>query len=570
MVFAAGHVATIWRRPFVAAAVIVVAGAAAYATTFHVPFLFDDSSSIVSNPGLRDLRAVFRAVFLSNRGLADLTFALNIAASGLAVEGFHLVNLLIHLAGGLVVHRLVLLTFATPFVASAGGGTHEGGRAEGVALVAALLFVLHPVQTGAVTYIVQRQASLATLLYVGALVLYASWRLGDPRQSARSWARWGGALLLTLLAMRTKEIAFTLPVVLLAWEFLFCEGDRRRRLLGLLPFLLMLAIIPATLLAAGTSLDDAKGVDVFAARAVGAAGETRWDYLLTQFRVVVTYLRLLLLPVEQTFDYDYPIERAFFTWSVLSSLALLLAVAAAGLAMMVRATRGDRRLRVAGFGVLWFFITLSVESTLIPIDDVIFEHRLYLPSVGFSLVVAAVLAIAWDRFAPSGGAGRPLLAAGFAAWLALLGGATFVRNRVWGDPITFFEDAAAKAPGKARPHLNLGIAYAVEGRMPEALREYEAAVRLNPANALAHYNLGHLYWRARRLDDAIREFEAVRQILPNALKTRNTLGRLQLEAGRLDDAEREFRGVLAMNPGYVEALQGLNGVLRERAARAKR
>jgi protein O-mannosyl-transferase len=350
-------VAALIGHPLGAAVLLVLAGVVTYANTLGVPFVLDDWSSIEAKPILRDLGAFLRSELLrGNRSVADLTFALNLAAHGIEVTGYHLVNGLIHVANGLLVYQLISITFEAPFLA-------DVRTARGVSLAAALLFVVHPVQTQAVTYIAQRYASLSTFFVLAALVLYSEWRRRGPTR--RRWGSWLAALASTVLAMRTKEIAFTLPMVLLLYEALFYDGDRRRRLVALIPFLATMLVIPLTILST-SGLAGASGVDSFASRTLGADEISRADYFLTQLRVIPTYLRLLVLPVDQTIDYDYPVEHAFVAPAVLVSFFALLGLAAAGLALIVRSTRSDPRLRVAGFGIGWFFVTLSVESSVIP------------------------------------------------------------------------------------------------------------------------------------------------------------------------------------------------------------
>ncbi len=554
-------------RPAGAALLVVVAGAAAYANTLEVPFVFDDLSSIVANEQLKSLGAFTWSSFLaSNRWVADLTFALDRAVHGLDVTGYHLVNGTIHLANGLLSYALVSRLFATRFVAHEASSDPEG-TARGAALAAALAFVVHPIQTEAVTYVVQRYTSLATFFFLATVVLYLEWRRAQAAQRARAWGLWIVALTAAVLAMRTKEIAFTLPAVLVLLEALFFEGGRARRLAALLPFLATMILVPAALLSASGSLADVRAADPFAASVLGAGAPSRVDYFFTQLRVVVEYLRLVVLPVGQTLDHDLAIERSLASAPVLGSLAVLLALAAGGAALVARSARGDRRLRIAGFGIAWFFVTLSVESSVIPIDDVIFEHRVYLPSVGLALALAAGLAVAWDLMATAPAWSRRALRAAVACWMVALAGATFARNEVWSDPITLWEDAVVKAPAKARPHQNLAVAYAERGWTYQALREYELVVRIEPDNALGRYNLGHLYAQLGRVDEAIHELREMLRMAPASPATRTTLARLYLQQGRLADAESELRAALSVNPRYVPALAELDSVLRLAAGR---
>lgn len=547
-------------RPAVKALVVVLATAAVYAASLGAPFVFDDASAVASNPDVADLGAWLASFgWRRNRSVADFTFALNGTIHGTGwVAGYHVVNALLHAACGLLVLRLARLLLASPFVAEAREAPPERGAPIGP-FVAALVFVLHPVQTGAVTYVAQRFTVLAALLYVAATVLYLEWRRAVPVAGRRRHVLLAGAFLCAVLAMRTKEIAFTLPIVLVLAEFLFHAGPVRPRLLGLAPFVATMAIIPAALLV-GASSFDVVGNDAIANPLRGNVPLGRGDYLLTQFRVVPTYLRLLLLPVDLTFDYDFPAVHSFGP-AVAAWLLLLLAVFGAGIALIVASRRGDRRLRIAGFGVLWFFVALSVESSLIPIDDVIFEHRVYLPAVGFALVVAAGFDVARGRL---GERPRRALVAAVAVWLLALAAGTVARNLVWSDPVAFWRDAVAKAPGKSRNHQNLGSVYVDRGWLGAALGEYDQAVQLAPNDALARFTLGNLYLQLGQTDSAIGEFKELLRIAPRAPATRTRLAGLYRAKGLLDDAEREAEAALAINPAYAPARRELQAIRRQR------
>ena len=197
--------------------------------------------------------------------------------------------------------------------------------------------------------------------------------------------------------MKSKEIALTLPVIIVLYEFCFfrespfhkTSRQRLKRYLYLLPLLLTLLIIPLSM------MDFSKPVENFVEHIDAPSRETlnisRADYLLTEFRVIVTYLRLLVFPVKQSIDYTYPVYHSFLQPQVFLSFLLLLTIFSLGVYLFYRSLSSSPGLRLIAFGIFWFFITLSVESTIIPIKDVIFEHRLYLPSVGF--FIAAITSL---------------------------------------------------------------------------------------------------------------------------------------------------------------------------------
>ncbi|KAB2965501.1 MAG: hypothetical protein F9K18_06500, partial [Thermoanaerobaculia bacterium] len=378
---------------------LVLLGFLPYLGTFAVPFVFDDLPNLVENPLIRDVSLFFspaRAASVGaspvqlagyrTRWLAMLTFALNYRIGGLEVAGYHAVNLAIHLLAGLLLFRLVHRTLALPrFDRSA-----LRGRERLVAFFSAALFLAHPLQTQAVTYVVQRMASLAALLCLLALVAWL-----EARTAARPLRRWTFYLLslaALLGAMASKQSAATFPLVLLLFDLLFLDGSPRRRWLGLLPPLATMAVVPVTLLGSGASAGSLLGNADTAARAGSALA--RLDYLATQGPVLVTYLRLLVWPAGQNLDWDVPVYRGFAHAPVLLSFLLLATLAALAGVLISRSRRGaDPAWGWAGFGVLWFFLALAVESSLVPIQDLLVEHRLYLPSAGLLAAAAAALAL---------------------------------------------------------------------------------------------------------------------------------------------------------------------------------
>lgn len=474
-------------RPWFQLLLIALVGALAYSDTFQVPFVFDDRTSILENQAIADLGR-----FLAGEGLAYnarrfvgyLSFALNYRLGGLNVAGYHAVNLAIHICTAWLVAALARLALRTPALRRPDADDQAGtGPLALLPLLAALLFVAHPIQTQAVTYVVQRLASLATMLYLLSLVMYLRGRVAAGTGS-RALPWFAGALLAGVAALATKEIAFTLPLALLLCELCFFEMTPGRRRALWLSFCCLAALAAGAVLASPQPLGDL--ISDVSQRLRLQTDMPRAHYLLTQCTVIVTYLRLLVFPAGQNLDYDYPVFTSLLQGRVLGSALLLLMLL--GLALYLLRKGGARRpeLRLAGFGILWMFLTLSVESSLIPIEDVIFEHRMYLPSVGAFLALAAGASLV-ARSRPKG------VAAVCAAVVLLLACVTWGRNLTWGDGVTLWQDVVVKSPAKARAHLNLGVELEAKGRYREAVASFNRALALNPDYRQAYGNLGSAY-----------------------------------------------------------------------------
>jgi tetratricopeptide (TPR) repeat protein len=282
---------------------------------------------------------------------------------------------------------------------------------------------------------------------------------------------------------------------------------------------------------------------------------SRWEYLLTQFRVIVTYLRLLALPVGQNLDYDYPVERTFFHLPVMLSFLLLAGIAVLGWYLIRRSSRGERGLRLAGFGILWFFLTLSVESSIVPIADVIFEHRVYLPSAGMFLAAGAGFGLLREHLAGRGASVRK--AASIAGWCVVLAlaAAAYARNEVWRDELTLWRDVVAKSPGKARAYQSLGNAYLKRGALDMAAVTLEQASVLDPLSAEIYNLRGHLAVEQDRLDLAEELFRKAITVLPEYAEAYNNLGTVYSKRGLYDRAAELYTRTISLDPRFVKSYQ---------------
>jgi tetratricopeptide (TPR) repeat protein len=372
--------------------------------------------------------------------------------------------------------------------------------------------------------------------------------------------------------MKTKEIAFTLPVMIVLCEVMFFSGNVRMRLFYLTPFILTMLIIPSTLLVAlGPSLTGSGGIDELT-KVAGMPDVSRWDYLNTQFRVIVTYIRLLFLPINQNLDYDYPIYRTFFTLPVFLSFLFLLSVFGGGIYLVYRSFRDEGEkthwYRLIGFGIFWFFITLSVESSVIPIADVIFEHRLYLPSVGFFLAVMA--GVMWMRNRTGN---KPFVQKAILAFLVLvvagLSATAYARNMVWQSEVALWEDTVKKSPMKTRPNYNLGLLYSKQGRNDEAINLYQTAIRITPYYYRPYNDLGNAYFNKGRLDDALKEYQTALTLNPDYPESHNNMGIIFAKKKHFGEAIREFDTAIKLKPNYADAHVNLGNVYYEQGLKSE-
>ena len=421
---------------------ILLFGIAAYSNTFHVPFQYDDVSDVAGNYILKpplDLGKIWESY--PPRYVTSLSFALQFAITGSTPWGFHVVNLLIHLLASITIFGITRLLLKTPVLRD----TIPSSQCDLFALGPALLFLAHPVQTESVTYIVQRLASLATLFYLLTLWMYLKARLENTRHYRL-------AFLFMTIALLTKEICLTLPLAIGLVDFCFFPISETETVFKKIRRWLPFAILWGAMLIYFYASSAGKIISNH-----GAVGMSisPWDYFLTQFRVLRTYLRLLMFPVNQCIDYDYRLSTGWGDLDTWAAFSLLFS-------MFILALVFFKKQRLLSFGILWFFLTLSIESSFIPLKDVLVEHRLYLPMLGFSLFAASFL---WQCLRSPARFIAVILAIAI-----IFSGMTYARNEVWKSPFSLWQDTIRKSPHKCRPYTWLGDSCAYE------LKDYKTAL----------------------------------------------------------------------------------------------
>ena len=365
------------QKHLLAIFLISAIAAIVYSNSFDCSFHFDDQPAIVENYAIHrfDLKEIFST---SNRPILDITLAVNYYFGKLNVFGYHLVNLLLHISNGIMLYFIIFQTANLPSMKE-----KYGQRAYRIALYASLIFIAHPIQTQAVTYIISRSSVLATTFYLLTLVLFIK-ALRSTLFAPRSLLL-AGAFFSSCLAMGTKPIVATLPLMLLIYDFYFIsDGDwkilkgRYKVHLSMFSTVAVTIYLSATGLQKFVSFDYAKGVQMPFGEPV-----TSFQYFMTQLHVIPYYIKLLFIPTNLNLDYDWPIIRHLDLTTVLFFI-LLSSIASISIWTY-------RKARLVSFGIIWFFITLSVTSSFVVIYDVIFEHRLYLPSIGFALLIAVMI-----------------------------------------------------------------------------------------------------------------------------------------------------------------------------------
>ena len=515
---------------------ILAAGAAAYAGSLHGVFVFDDYIHIVHNERIRDLSHL-PAVLAGQRPVVDLTLALNYASAGLErVANYHVVNVAVHLLAGLTLFGIVRRTLLSEPLRA-----RFGRSAAPVALTAALIWTVHPLQTQSVTYVIQRAESMMGLFYL--LTLYGVIRCGTGFQPVKDTGKlrgshwfWGlAAVVACALGMGCKAVMISAPMVVLLYDRTFLAGSFRQALRCRYALYVGLAAGWGVLWWSGVAGGVLRTENAGAHVGFSYKGITPIEYALTQFGVLVDYLKLSLWPHPLCLDYSLPIARTLD--EIAPPAVVILALVTLTILALVRRP-------AMGFLGATFFLILGPTSSFIPIKDVMFEHRMYLPLA--SLVVAFV--VGGDRmmrrlaFAASirEGTQRRVSFAVVVAVVGALGVGTAFRNRTYAGAVGVWRDVIVKRPDNARAYEHLGTALINGGDKPAAAAAFEQAVRLNPDSTVARVDLANALLETGRAEEAIPQYQEALRRDPADIQAQINLGHAFDAVGRAFDAFQAF------------------------------
>jgi tetratricopeptide (TPR) repeat protein len=512
-------------------ALLLVGVVVAYATSINAPFFFDDVSNLAENPALQPSAPIaWQAVdgdagaTLSGRPLILASFVANRALTGLNPAGFRAGNILIHAVCALLLFGLLRRLLIGPALRR-----HFSSDPMLAAFAISLLWALHPLQTSAVTYVIQRAESLTALCFIATV--YAFMRAVES-SVARPWLV--ASIVSCALGMTGKETMVVAPVAVLLLDATFVAGGagaalrQRGQYYAALAatWLILLSLVMATGGRGGTAGFDSP-VSV-------------WGYLLTQCDALVRYAGLIVWPHPLVFDYG---TQVIETFSDVWWQAVLVVSALAGSLWLWR------RQRAAGSALFWFFLLLAPTSSFVPIaSQTIAEHRLYLALLG---PLALLAAAAWRWFGPK--ALLPLLAVAVG-----FGALTYLRNRDYRSELTLWGDTVEKRPANPRARINLARAYLAAGQTAEAETQLRAALRLEPGSADAHYNLGVLLGRAKQPVAAEAAYREAVRLRPAHAEAWNNLGSIRLDEGKHDEALALFQRAIDARPRYAEARANLS------------
>ena len=524
-----------------------------YKNVWHGEFVSDDYPFLVNNYSIRDVNDVYRIwESFPTRFLLMYSYALNYYWGGLNVLGYHLLNIFIHTVNTALVFLLTLLILRTP----------DGNEAERIphqilfAYFTALIFLCHPMQTQAVSYIAQRGTTLSSLFYLLTVIFYIKSRTNNFYYFL--------SIVFLCLGGLSKENIVTAPVVIFLYEIFF-NGTKQNNfvpaLKRVLPYLLPMMVIILC-------FHSEKKFAVAALNEQLTQGYFSWNYFLTEINVLISYLRLFIFPVNQCHVYEYPISPGLADARTLFSLAGVLLL----LSSMVYFYRaGKRRL---SFFTAWYFVTLSVEFVIVTFVHmgVLYDHWLYLASVGLAFITVSIFYFFIKDL--------PHLRVALVLVIATLSLLTFQRNKIWANEIIFWQDVVKKAPHdytgrqfltlalfrKGQNELalqqssiilrnnpddtqilnNLGIYYSLKGNHKLALKYFKKAIAVDPACFPAYNNIADTYQRIGQHETAVQYYQQAIKINPQSPTAYYLLGKCYINLGQNGQASQYLQRAKAL------------------------
>ncbi|MDO8445160.1 MAG: tetratricopeptide repeat protein [Deltaproteobacteria bacterium] len=494
-----------------------------YSGVLTGPFIWDDEHFVLRNPSIRSIEKLpeyftsketyaMEGDFAIYRPLRNVSYLIDYILFGLNPLGFHAVNLLLHIQNIVLMAYLVKLMTGRNFIP----------------IVAATLFAFHPVQTEAVSWIKGRDDLICTFFYLASLALYIKGR------DKKSYLYWGSVISFAL-ALFSKEAALTLPLIILLYNLHFPKKDDTKTSYHPYMYIILLYLLFRTIVVGRVGQTDYWGGSFISA-------------FYTNWTGMVYYLKLLFFPVNLCADYlMFPVRTTLFDPYVLGALFII--VLFLGIAVL-SFIKGRRMLSLS---IFWFFIALLPVSNMVPIQIIIAERFLYLPSIGIFIGSAVFLCDLGDRLQK-----RQWIIVFLLSVIAIfLASMTVDRNHVWTDEHLFWSDVATKSPGNTRAWHNLASKYQNEGNIPEAISLYQKALMMEYHSPETHYQLGRIYRGEGDEEKALSEFYAALKDDPENSDINYEIGNLMSKKGWYSDAIFQYKKALESNPDHEDALYDL-------------
>ena len=499
---------------YLSVALIIALNVLVYVNTLKVPFQFDDVKFIEENKNILeplDIKAFIHTYFL--RGVVRWTYAVNYLIGKFNTINYHIANLSIHIIISILFFIILRHLYSS--------------RKWNLPLLATLLFSLHPVQIESVTYLMSRSELLATFFYLLAFYFFINSIRNNSSNHVKSIFFLIATLICFFLGLGSKLTIVSLPIMLIIYLYVVNDKSNMLSITRKHKWPLLGVLAAFTLFLVRKAFFTRSGLLGIQGMAIEQYG--RWGYFITEVKAFyLYYLKLLLFPINLNINPDYPYSLSL--WQAIGFLILTLF-------LMIFSVKSLKKLPLLFFSIFWMFITLSPTSSIVPLNDLVAEHRLYLPSLGF--FIATSLAIVKPKRLSE--TVKTVLAVNLVIALSIL---TVQRNSVWNDETSLWEDAVKKSPLHVRSYLNVGRSYYYDKMLKKAVAAYEKANKIDPFYFESHYNLGTIYHEWGNNDKAVKEFSFALQLNKNLPEAYISLGKIYMEQKKHDKAINIFKAAL--------------------------
>ncbi|RLB22485.1 MAG: hypothetical protein DRG73_06825 [Deltaproteobacteria bacterium] len=564
-----------------------------YSNTFQASWHFDDIPNIVENKRLhvttlswsnikRSFFAAPRSPGELYRPVACLSFALNYYFGKDNVLVYHIVNISIHFLTAIFLFLFIYHTLNLPLLKA-----KYGTNSYFIAVLSTTLWAINPIQTQAITYIVQRMASMAGMFYIISMYLYIKGRTATHNHAKITFFLF--CSISAILAFGSKENGIMLPASLFLYDFLLIQGISRETAKKNLKVLLAGAILTVCMGIIYFAFSETTFSSLFSL--YERRPFTLWERFITQPRVIIFYISLLLYPMSTrlSLDHDIAISHSLFDpFTTIVSIILILGVVVGTIFI-------SKRRPLIAFSIFFFFLNHITESTILPLE-LIFEHRNYIPSMLFFVPIAigVMSIISFFSYKQSMHA---ILTLSIILVIIVEGHATFMRNFTWKNEKSLWIDCVDKYSALFRAHHNLAKYYSEHNQNEKAITEYKNALKLRLINttdekAITYFNLGVIYFQKKEFNKAktyylqaintdpccrgvhnnlavllattgnnyqevFNELKKATACNPTSMQAYGNMGMLLIKMGKIDEGIVHLKKALKLDPHYVPTLERL-------------
>lgn len=492
--------------------------------TLHSPFHYDDAHAIVENPHIKDLSKFQEKVGIQNifnRSALLLSFAINHHLGGIEVFGYHLVNILIHILTAILWYFIVKDFIGIEPI-------KKRSSLKNFPLVCSIIHLANPLNVQAVTYLSSRSSLLATFFYLLAFYIFVKIIKTETEEVSklRIPVLIFSLLIILFLGIASKEIVASFPLIAIVYLWLATPEEKRKNLIPKIISILILLVV-------FLGYRYFEQGNLFSLKADPTSGNThRLFYLLSQIKVIASYYLLkLVAPFNLNFEPDIVLYNSWFHWDWIIPLTILFIAG-----MMIFRQHSN----LIKFGSLWFLIALLPTSSFIPLKQLATEHRIYLPGLGFSLILGYMFLNIRNYQV----AGKMF----FMVFILLLSTLTLNRSLDFRSEVSLWKDTSKKSPRKSLVHNNLATAYMAIDKLDEAKVALKAALAINPLQIDSHVNLGHIAGREKNWEQAIEKFDLGINLGTQKAATFYYSGFARNNLGKFEEAIPYFKKAISMKP----------------------